>query len=153
MIKIAHRGNRMGPNPEYENSPVHLGAAISDGYDVEVDIWMNDDGVFLGHDGPVYKVDETFLEDIKDEAWFHCKNIEALGYFSNHMPDARYFWHEKDKHTLTSNGYIWTYPGNALTNKSILVVNEPMDLSVFKGIHGVCTDYWVEDPLSVDHII
>ena len=23
-----------------------------------------------------------------------------------------YFWHQNDKFTLTSKGYIWTFPGN-----------------------------------------
>lgn len=145
MIKIAHRGNISGPNKDFENSPIHIGVAISSGYDVEVDIWMGEDGIFLGHDSPVYKVDEEFLEDIKEEAWFHCKNIEAMGYFSNYMPDARYFWHEQDKYTLTSNGYIWTYPGNTLTNKSIVVLTKPMDLSLFEGVYGVCTDYLTQE--------
>jgi hypothetical protein len=140
MIKIAHRGNTKGPS-ETENNPVNLIVAISLGFDVEVDIWMDMKGVYLGHDKPQYTVDETFLEDIKGHAWFHCKNIEALGYFVNNMPDAKYFWHQEDDHTLTSNGYIWTYPGKAVTNKSIIVLTEPADLSLYKDAYGVCTDY------------
>lgn len=140
MIKIAHRGNTKGPS-ETENNPVNLIVAISLGFDVEVDIWMDIKGVYLGHDKPQYTVDETFLEDIKDHAWFHCKNIEALGYFVNNMPDAKYFWHQEDDHTLTSNGYIWTYPGKTVTNKSIVVLTEPADLSLYKDAYGVCTDY------------
>jgi hypothetical protein len=140
MIKIAHRGNTKGPS-ETENNPVNLIVAISLGFDVEVDIWMDMKGVYLGHDKPQYTVDETFLEDIKDHAWFHCKNIEALGYFVNNMPDAKYFWHQEDDHTLTSNGYIWTYPGKTVTNKSIIVLTEPADLSLYKDAYGVCTDY------------
>lgn len=140
MIKIAHRGNTKGPS-ENENNPVNLIVAISLGFDIEVDVWMDMDGVYLGHDKPQYTVDETFLEDIKDHAWFHCKNIEALGYFVNNMPDAKYFWHQEDDHTLTSNGYIWTYPGKTVTNKSIVVLTEPADLSLYKDAYGVCTDY------------
>lgn len=140
MIKIAHRGNTKGPS-ESENGPIHLVAAISKGFDVEVDVWMNSSGIYLGHDGPNNLVDETFLEDIKKEAWFHCKNIEALGYFVNNMPDAKFFWHQEDDHTLTSNGYIWTYPGKTVTNKSIVVLREPTDLSIYKDAYGVCTDY------------
>lgn len=142
MIKIAHRGNTSGPS-ESENNPVHLVSAISKGFDVEVDIWMNNSGIFLGHDTPTYKVDESFLEDIIEEAWFHCKNIEALGYFVNNMPDAKYFWHQNDDHTLTSNGYIWTYPGKTVTNKSIIVVKEPVDINLFSGAYGVCTSYLI----------
>ena len=140
MIKIAHRGNTKGPS-ENENNPINLVVAISLGFDIEVDIWMGIDGIYLGHDSPQYAIDETFLEDIKEHAWFHCKNIEALGYFVNNMPDAKYFWHQEDDHTLTSNGYIWTYPGKTVTNKSIVVLTEPADLSIYKDAYGVCTDY------------
>lgn len=143
MIKIAHRGNVVGPRESDENEPLYLISAISRGFDVEVDIRMNSDGIFLGHDKPQYKIDETYIEDIKQHAWFHCKNIEALGYFVNHMPDARFFWHENDQYTLTSNGYIWTYPGKVLTNKSIAVVLDKTDLSIFKDVYGVCSDYLV----------
>lgn len=143
MIKIAHRGNISGPNPESENEPLYLVAAIAQGFDIEVDIRMDTDGIYLGHDGPQYQVDEGYLEDIKDHAWFHCKNIEAMGYFVNAMPDARFFWHKNDDYTLTSNGYIWTYPGKVLTNKSIAVVLDKTDLSIFKDVYGVCSDYLV----------
>lgn len=142
MIKIAHRGNTNGPT-DAENNPLHLVVAISQGFDVEVDIWMNSSGIYLGHDGPHHLIDETFLEDIKDHAWFHCKNIEALGYFVNNMPDAKFFWHQEDDFTLTSNGYIWTYPGKTVTNKSIVVLQQPTDLSIYSEAYGVCTDYLI----------
>ena len=141
MIKIAHRGNTRGPNSDGENNPIDIVSAISQGYSVEVDIWMNDSGIFLGHDKPQHKIDEDFLKDIKEEAWFHCKNIEALGYFTNNMTDAKYFWHQNDDYTLTSTGHIWTYPGKTITNKSIIVLTERMDLNIFKDAYGVCTDY------------
>ena len=142
MIKIAHRGNFKGPNDFTENRPVDLGVAIALGFQVEVDVWMFDNGISLGHDKPEHEVDERFLVDIKDEAWFHCKNIQALGYFTNNMPDAKFFWHQEDDYTLTSNGYIWTYPGKTVTNKSIIVLREKTDISLYSGAYGVCTQYW-----------
>jgi hypothetical protein len=142
MIRIAHRGNVRGPS-ESENDPVHLIAAISQGFNVETDVWMNENGIFLGHDNPHHAIDETFLEDISEEAWFHCKNIEALGYFVNNMPNARFFWHQEDDYALTSNGYIWTYPGKTVTNKSIVVLTEKVDLDIYKDAYGVCSDYLI----------
>lgn len=142
MIKIAHRGNFDGPS-EVENEPVYVGVAISQGFDVEVDIWMDESGIFLGHDKPQYQINETYIEDIKDHAWFHCKNIQALGYFTHNMPDARYFWHQEDDYTLTSNGYIWTYPGKTATSKSIVVLKDKTDLSKYEGVYAVCSDYLV----------
>ena len=145
MIKIAHRGIIKGPNPGGENNPIDLIGAISMGFDVEADVWLNDDGLFLGHDKPEYPIDKEFIEAIKKEAWFHCKNLEALNYFTNTIPDAKFFWHQNDDYTLTSNGYIWTYPGKPITNKSIVVLLEPTDLTLFEEAYGVCTQYLFTD--------
>lgn len=141
MIKIAHRGHFNGPNEFSENNPTDLIAAIASGFDIEVDIRMNNFGIFLGHDEMKHEIDEDFIKDIKDHAWFHCKNIAALGYFTNVMPDAKFFWHENDEYTLTSNGYIWTYPEKVFTNKSIVVVKGKVDLGIYEGAYGVCSDY------------
>ena len=56
MILISHRGNLNGKIPENENCPDYIDKAIHSGYDVEIDIWMIDNELFLGHDGPQYKV-------------------------------------------------------------------------------------------------
>jgi hypothetical protein len=145
VIKIAHRGLIKGPNPVGENNPVDLIGAISIGLDVEADVWLTDEGLFLGHDKPEHPIDQEFIEAIKDEAWFHCKNLEALSYFANTIPDAKFFWHQNDDYTLTSNGYIWTYPGKPITNKSIVVLLEPTDLTLFEEAYGVCTQYLFTD--------
>lgn len=141
MLKIAHRGNISGPKPELENSPEYLLKAIIAGFDVEVDLWVLDGKLSLGHDEPTYDVELHFIDFISDRAWFHCKNLAAL----RHMIDTRswykFFWHQKDDFTLTSNGYIWTYPGKETTGSSIVV-----DLGInpqTSGIYGVCADYLV----------
>jgi hypothetical protein len=144
MIRIAHRGNVVGPQQDraFENEPHVLVGAIARGYDVEVDVWLIDGQVFLGHDEPTHLVDNKFLQDIGDNAWFHCKNLEALDMFVKELPDLRYFWHELDRHTLTSNGFIWTYPGNKITTKSILVYLGKPDLKSFEVLpYAICSDY------------
>ena len=141
MIKIAHRGNQNGP-AENENEPHQLVSTLSGGFDVEVDVWKIDNDFFLGHDEPQYPVDEQFLKDIGDNAWYHCKNIEALEYFNKNLSDLRYFWHQEDAYTLTSNGYIWTYPGQTVTEKSILVHLDIPDLSKFEVMpYAICSDF------------
>ena len=136
MIKIAHRGNTVGPSP-LENSPGILLEAISKNFDVEVDIRFTDKGWFLGHDGPIYKVGDSFIDQIKNSSWFHCKNLDALEKLNK--KDYKSFWHQNDDFTLTSNGYIWTYPGKNVTPVSIIV-----DLNLdykYNNIYGICTDY------------
>jgi hypothetical protein len=140
LIKIAHRGNVFGKEPDRENEPDYLLRAINMGFDVEVDVWVLDDTVWFGHDSPVYgPIGMEFLDTISDAAWFHCKNLEALVWFKKNNNSFRYFWHEEDSYTLTSNGYIWTYPGMQLSQYSILVdLDNKIETSI--NLFGVCSD-------------
>ncbi len=138
-VLISHRGNTSGINKELENSPKYIESAINNGYEVEVDIWMKDDEFFLGHDSPEYKIDSTWMIRNKNKLWFHCKNLDILNYFSEQKEDYKFFWHQQDDYTLTSNGYIWTYPEKRVTKKSIIVSlgKEIVEHEVF----GICSDF------------
>lgn len=140
MLKIAHRGNINGPDHNNENSPRHLQKAISLGFDIEVDIWGFEDQLYLGHDVPTYNLESDFLNKIKDRAWFHCKNLHAITLISK-VQGTKYFWHQQDDYTLTSNNYIWTYPGKSITSKSIIVLTEKTDFDMYEDAYGVCSDY------------
>lgn len=141
MIKIAHRGNMHGPS-DNENHPVQMVATISAGYDIEVDIWYMDNELYLGHNGPDHRIDREYLEAISEETWFHCKNLAALDFFVENYPDLKYFWHQNDDFTLTSNGYIWTYPGQPITKNSILVHPGIPDLDSYETLpYAICSDY------------
>ena len=141
MKLISHRGNINGKKPEEENNPNYVFEALKLGYDVEVDVWFVDGDFFLGHDGPKYKVYAPFISD--NRIWCHAKNISALyemkkinerfGY------DLHYFWHQNDDVTITSNGFLWTYPGKELTFNSIQVLPELNDEKL-GNVYGVCSD-------------
>jgi len=135
MNLIAHRGNLNGPNPEQENNPEYLAIAIEQGYDVEVDVWYKNHKLFLGHDFPAYETSLEFLK--KDFIWAHAKNLEALHYLLEN--DVHCFWHEEDQHTLTSRGYIWTYPNMLVTSKSVIVDLEPQ--VKLRPCYGICFDW------------
>ena len=119
-INIAHRGNISGKTNR-ENQQEYLLHAIESGYDVEFDLWRINESLFLGHDEPQYPVKEDFLLEVGHAAWIHCKNLDALYFLNTTFPHLNYFWHQDDSYTLTSQGYIWTYPGNAVTDKSVIV--------------------------------
>lgn len=140
MIKISHRGNTDGPNPDGENQPHQLVSTISQGFDIEVDVWYWYDQFYLGHDEPKHPVNDQFILDIAENSWFHCKNIEALQRFTEKYPELRFFWHQEDDYTLTSNGYIWTYPGKEVTEKSIVVDLDGSRTYTVQP-YAVCTDY------------
>lgn len=137
MIKIAHRGNINGPNEKYENDPSYIIEAIKQGFDVEIDVWFLNGSFYLGHDNPKYMVGINYLKN--DHFWCHCKNIESLYLLTKN--NIRSFFHDSDGATLTSDGYIWTYPGEHLTENSICVMPEKSNWKIPKNIAGVCSDY------------
>ena len=140
-ILIAHRGNLIGPNLILENSPLYIDDAIRKGYDVEIDIWMNNDELFLGHDEPKYKISLEWIIDRTSHIWIHCKNIAAFVLFnSNKNFLFNYFWHENDTLTLTSAGYIWVYPGKQPVLNSIAVLPK-LNTDDVSHCLGICSDY------------
>ena len=58
---ISHRGNLNGKNEDLENHPDYIMAAIHKGFDVEVDVWLYKDRLYLGHDKPQYPTSFDFL--------------------------------------------------------------------------------------------
>jgi hypothetical protein len=147
MHLISHRGNILGSFPEKENNPTYIDCAINSGYDVEIDIHLIDNQFWLGHDEPQYKITGEWLTERVSSLWIHCKNIDALYYFSANQNNYNYFWHQNDDFTLTSKNYIWTYPGKEYTTRSIIVMpewNTDIDgLGSLKSLncHGICSDY------------
>ena len=150
MLIISHRGNIVGTNPSRENSPEYILEAISQGFDVEVDIWVlkvsdeevsNQTQIYFGHDFPTYRVEESFIKKHNDKIWFHAKNLEALEYCL--LQTEHTFWHENDTRTITSNGYIWTYPGRQVGVFSILVLTEEVGVLhlPLPDCAGICTDF------------
>ena len=136
MFKISHRGNISGPNRELENKPEYIISALTLGFDVEIDVWYIGNNFYLGHDKPEYKIEKGFL--LQKKIWCHAKNIEALESMLK-IGVHSCFWHQKDDCTLTSNGFIWTYPGKKLSDISICVM--PEDLNSLESCAGVCSDY------------
>tara|TARA_R100001509_G_scaffold25136_2_gene13184 strand:- start:1620 stop:2066 length:447 start_codon:yes stop_codon:yes gene_type:complete len=143
MILISHRGNIDGPNPGNENKPSYILDAIVKGYEVEVDFWFSNNKFYLGHDEPQYDIPIEWLENNYRKLWIHCKNVDAIsklheldrgGFYLN------YFWHENDKVTLTSQGYIWAYPGVKCSN-GIAVMPELNKNFLPKDVLGICSDY------------
>jgi hypothetical protein len=133
MILISHRGNLNGKCDE-ENHPDHIDMALAQGFDVEIDVWKVLDEYYLGHDEPQYKVSMKFLKN--EKLWCHAKNIEAL--YDMNKEGVHCFWHQTDDVTLTSKGYLWTYPEKGLTKNSIAVLPKEIDKNL--NCYGVCTD-------------
>ena len=142
MILISHRGNILCPNPNKENHPDYILKALQQGYDVEIDVWYTDK-FMLGHDGSQYDFPFDLIEKYHTNLWIHCKNIEALlklkkiDYYPSRL---NYFWHEEDTITLTSQNYIWAYPGKQPIQNSIAVMPELYNDDTLQCL-GICSDY------------
>lgn len=136
MYLISHRGNIFGIQKESENNPNYIDNALKEGFDVEIDVRYENNKFFLGHDYPQYEIDKNFL--LNDKIWCHAKTDEAL--FELKKINAHYFWHQEDDYTITSKGFIWTYPGKKLFSKSICVLPE---IASYKTIDclGICSDF------------
>lgn len=94
MKLIAHRGNLTGRDPGHENNPGYIDEALSAGYDVEVDVHLCGNKLFLGHDLPQYCVDPKYLYNRQKRLWCHAKNKEALYFMIEEGLNA--FWHTKE---------------------------------------------------------
>lgn len=140
MKIIAHRANLNGPNTSTENSIQAINIALYAGFDVEIDVWYKNNKWYLGHDKPQYLVEESFLQNKK--LWCHGKNLDALDLMLKNKK-IHCFWHQNDDFTLTSKGYIWTYPYKNTKNNSIIVLTNKKD-KIPEKCFGICTDF----PLS-----
>lgn len=136
MILISHRGNINGRIEEAENRPDYIEDTLRLGYDVEVDVWFLDGKFYLGHDKALYVTSKLWLTN--PHLWIHCKNIDAISALQHSK--VHYFWHENDTVALTSQGFIWAYPGKQPIKNSIAVMPELYDDKIEQCL-GICSDY------------
>lgn len=137
QLFIAHRGNIGGRIEEKENHPDYILRAMDLGYDVEIDVWLIEGVLFLGHDKPQYAIEYSFLDDPR--LWIHCKNVGAMEILSSN-PSLNLFAH-KDDIAITTKGWLWTAPGYVLTSRSIAVMPELVQDWDTGIAYGVCTDH------------
>ena len=142
QILIAHRGNINGPIPEKENTPDYIDAAILAKYDVEIDVWVINNEIYLGHDKPDILITLDFLIERAKSLWCHAKNLEALVLLLKYKLHT--FSHDIDDYILTSKGIIWAYPGKPITYDTICVMPERTQnytLTDILNAKGICSDY------------
>ena len=140
MKIISHRANLNGPNTSTENSISAINVVLYHGFDVEIDVWYKNNNWYLGHDKPQYLINESFLQNKK--LWCHAKNLDAFSLMLKNKK-INCFWHQNDDFTLTSKGYIWTYPNKDAKDNSVIVLTSQKH-KIPKKCFGVCTDF----PLS-----
>ena len=136
MKLISHRGNIRGRHPDLENDPAYIKQDLSLGYDVEIDVGKINGNWFLGHDDPSYPIYLNFLMNPK--LLCHAKNLSALDGMLVHT-NIHCFYHADDPYTLTSGGYIVSYPGYEVTNRTICMKPELARPNL--NCYAICSDY------------
>ena len=89
---------------------------------------------------PEYKISASFILDYKKFLWCHTKNVGALNELRS-LP-VNFFWHTDENYVLTSQNFIWVYPGVTLLKKSIAVLPETVTYSKesLYDCFGICSD-------------
>lgn len=141
MKYISHRGNIRGINTSLENTPDYIDYALSKGFDVEVDVRVISDKIFLGHDIPDHEISIDFLLYREKSLWCHCKNLEAMTLLSSN--GLHCFSHDKDDYVFTSRGVGWAYPNKPVDKNTVSVVFGNKPLNFLDNCYGICSD-WVE---------
>ena len=138
MILVSHRGNISGFN-DNENNPILLNSVVDLGFQVEIDVWYLKNKLFLGHDSPKYEVDLKYIQN--SNFWCHAKSLDSLEFMLEN--NVHCFWHQNDDYTLTSRGFIWTFPNKPVCKKSVIVCHSLEETKKYSkmNIAGVCSDF------------
>ena len=138
MKVISHRGNLHGSIPERENTIEYILNALAF-FDVEIDVRIKSNELYLGHDEPQQKLELDFLLAHKNQLWIHCKDIESLSFLTKF--NLNYFGHQNDEFVLTSKGFIFTSPNSKQSHNSVTVMPELSDNKNNLSKFAVLTDY------------
>ena len=144
MILYSHRGNIIGKEVGLENQPDYINFALKCGFNVEIDVHYIDDKFYLGHDEPLYEVDESYLENSK--LICHAKTPESFMMMLKN-DNIHTFWNDLDLYAITSKKMFWT-----LDDKVRMVSNPKLilcDVALrgflskvhFDRFYGICSDY------------
>jgi len=147
MIVISHRGNLTGIDKKRENNPYYIDECIELGFDVEIDLRVKNDNLYLGHDNAEYKIYLEWLLERKNNLWVHVKEYDALIKILGYKDKIRFFCHESDRYTLLSNGLVWCHDLDNHMNKNCIIPllsYEQVCAYEQNDFYAVCTDYVYE---------
>jgi len=138
MRLVSNRGNTTGPNPMRENSPAYILETLQKGFYVKIDVTVVDKVIFLG---AYFTVNLDFIQNEK----IICQASDGLTLHFLMSNQIHCFFQQKDNYSITTQGWIWTYPENILTPLSICVMPEwflkdVQEASKLK-CYGICSNY------------
>jgi hypothetical protein len=140
---ISHRGNIKGPIEKMENRPSYIDCAIGLGFNVEIDLRINNGAPFLGHDFPQYEINKNWILRRKDVLWIHCKDLESVDFISG-IDGVTFFCHNDDPFVLINNGNLWVHDLSLANSNSIIPLigkSNSLMADEYKDVLGICSDY------------
>ncbi len=140
MTIIANNGNLKGPC-EFSGTQKQIELAIKTGFDVKIDITLQDNGFFSGNP-PEHKIELDFLRKNVNSLWLHCRNIEALDFFNTDGGDFNCFWLQYDDYAFTSHQYLLVPPSMTIPKEYGVALHPELDeFWSLKDAWGILTDY------------
>lgn len=146
--KILHRGLSASDYFD-ENSPYTLLTRYTSGLECELDLWIDNDEWFLGHDCPTYPIvgKEAYLK-YTENMLIHAKDGNTFSTITRYCNERGYpneiFYHTTEDYILTSKGNIIVFPGKEILPASICMMpeNAGREYSVEEQMNmsGICSD-------------
>jgi hypothetical protein len=142
MLLISYRGIVDGNNFQDANTPNQIGKARSAGFSVMIDVWRQDDKIYLGNDQPITEVTAKYIQG--NRYWLNARNSDMQTwlatqsstlypnwfYFTSPMPPPDY--------VTASNGKLIT-PGTVpINNNSVIFLPEITDTAMFSTVKLKC---------------
>lgn len=148
MLYISYLGIYDGQNFQDANTPNQIGTAFNNGFSCLVDVWRENDKLYLGYDQPLIEVTPEYLRG--GRFWINARNV-AMQTWLTEQPLSKYpnyFWFPNDTESTpvtTSGGQIIT-PGTVpINNTSIIFLPEIQDRAMFSTVklrcYGVISSY------------
>ena len=140
MRLISNRGNIDIWNPDLENTQEYIQTAINQGYEVKIDLWTKDNKLYLGTNEPTQPLDFDWFERNNGRLWIQCRTIDVMAQFNkldSRGSNLHYFWHELNKISLTSRGYLWCESDKVVPGGIMYQPKEDNDLT---EAYGICSD-------------
>lgn len=143
MKFIAHRGNLLGPEPDKENRISQIELALQNNFDVEIDVRLYRDELYLGHDVLQEQVPASYLYKHRNNLWIHAKNLVTFLYLLETEPDLHVFCHDADDVVFTNQGKLWTHPRHEIFLKNSVALKFEYKegfITSHSDIYGICSD-------------
>lgn len=146
MILISHRGNVDNIQPKRENTKEYILEAIERGFYVEIDIWMKNGSLFLGHDSAENEVSVDWLNKFSDKLFIHSKNYSAFCYFMYENDiSIPTFYHTIEDHVVIGNTkLVWSHNLKECNERSIIPLLDKesiKQINKYSNVYGVCSDF------------